>query len=198
VLPGGALAATSPGLLALRSCSQALDLSKHDAIAAYGVHNDTHPDAIHQIKSDMGHGMHQVQATTSLVQHTSGLSPEPCTCLGPARYCSYHAKELEAGNQTGRRLQEAQLRRMQEELQLLEQQLEIEGAVRSASVSFLAAKASNLQEASVLWHSRREEDAQNKEREIEVGTGVGLSSSAALNWSMPKIIILLSSSFQVT
>lgn len=119
-------------------------------------------------------------------------------CLCCACYCSYHAKELEAGNQTSRRLQEAQLRRMQEELQLLEQQLEIEGAVRSASVSFLAAKASNLQEASVSWHSRREEDAQNKEREIEVGTGVGLSSSTALKWSTPKSIRLLSSLIQAT
>lgn len=82
--------------------------------------------------------------------------------------CSYHAKELAAANQTSKRLQEVQLQHMQQELQLLEQQLDIEDAVRSTTVSFLNSKASSLQEATVGWHSRREEDAQNKEREVEV------------------------------
>jgi hypothetical protein len=65
-------------------------------------------------------------------------------------------------------LQEVQLQHVQQKLQLLEQQLDIEDAVRSTTVSFLNSKASSLQEATVGWHSRREEDAQNKEREVEV------------------------------
>lgn len=81
---------------------------------------------------------------------------------------SYHAKELAAANQTSKRLQQAQLHRMQQELQLLEQQLDLEGAVCTATVSFLNSKASSLQDDSVSWHARREEDAQNKEREVEV------------------------------
>jgi hypothetical protein len=62
---------------------------------------------------------------------------------------------------------------MQQELQTLEQQLEIEGAVRSTTVSFLNLKASSLQEATVSWHSKREEDALNKERELEVTNPAG-------------------------
>lgn len=87
--------------------------------------------------------------------------------------CSYHAKELAAANQTSQRLQEVQLQHMQQELELLEQQLDIEAAVRSTTVSFLNSKASSLQEATVAWHSRREDDAQNKEREVEVCPACG-------------------------
>jgi hypothetical protein len=57
---------------------------------------------------------------------------------------------------------------MQQELQTLEQQLEIEGAVRSTTVNFLNLKVGSLQEATVSWHSKREDDALNKEQELEV------------------------------
>ena len=106
--------------------------------------------------------------------------------------CSYHAKELAASNQTQKRLQEAELQHMQQELQLLEQQLELEGAVRAASVSFLAAKAGSLQEATVSWHSRREDDAQSKERELEVCNSGAETANArdhrSLSWEWLQML----------
>lgn len=81
---------------------------------------------------------------------------------------SYHAKKLVAANQTSRRLQNLQLQQMHQELQLLEQQLEIERASQSTTVSFLNSKANSLHDATVSWHARQEEDALTKEREIEV------------------------------
>jgi hypothetical protein len=81
---------------------------------------------------------------------------------------SYHAKKLAAANQTSRRLQNLQLQNMQQELQLLEQQLDIERASQSTTVSFLNSKASSLHDATVSWHARQEEHALTKEREIEV------------------------------
>jgi hypothetical protein len=59
---------------------------------------------------------------------------------------------------------------MQQELQQLQQQLEVEGRVRAAAVSFLAAKAASHQEAALSWHQRREQDGHGKERAIEVGS----------------------------
>jgi Skp family chaperone for outer membrane proteins len=93
---------------------------------------------------------------------------------------SYHAKELAAANQTSRRLQEVQLQHMQQKLQTLEQQLEIEGAVPATTVSFLNLKAGSLQEATASWHSKREEDALNREQELEV------SNSAAV-WTAHQV-----------
>lgn len=58
---------------------------------------------------------------------------------------------------------------MQQELHLLEQQLEIEAAVSSTTISFLNTKVSSLQEAAVSWHSKQEDDALSKEQEVEVG-----------------------------
>jgi hypothetical protein len=82
---------------------------------------------------------------------------------------SYHANDLSAANQTQRRLQAAELERMQQELAQLQQQLEIEASVRAAAVTCLAAKAAHHAESAAGWHTRREEDVVSKEREIEVG-----------------------------
>lgn len=57
---------------------------------------------------------------------------------------------------------------MQQELQLLQQQLDIEEDVCSTTVGFLNTKSSSLQDAAVSWHSKREDDALSKERELEV------------------------------
>lgn len=81
------------------------------------------------------------------------------------------------------RLQEAELRHMQQELHLLEQQVGLEDAVRSATVSFLTAKASSWQEASASWHTRRADDAQSKEREVEVGREHAANGSAIAHHS---------------
>lgn len=92
---------------------------------------------------------------------------------------SYHCKDLAASNQTSRRLQAAELERMQQELALVQQQLDTEASVRAAAVGFLHAKAGSHQESVVAWHARCEEDLLSKERDVEVRQHLQLPSPVA-------------------
>jgi hypothetical protein len=81
---------------------------------------------------------------------------------------SYHEKDLSAANQCARRLQRAELAAMTDKLGLLRQQIEIERSLSTAAVEYLGRVALARQDDAVGWGSKREEDLQAKERQIEV------------------------------
>lgn len=76
-------------------------------------------------------------------------------------------KELKAGNESSKRLETTRLDDMRKELTLLRQQIEIEKNVHAATGEFLKKLSAKLQEESVKWSQKHEEDLSHKERELE-------------------------------
>ena len=58
---------------------------------------------------------------------------------------------------------------MEQELLLLRQQIDIERNIHAAALEYLSQVSSGLQEQTVSWGTRRDEDLHSKERDIEVG-----------------------------
>eukprot|EP00882_Tetradesmus_deserticola_P024171 GHRQ01026403.1.p1 GENE.GHRQ01026403.1~~GHRQ01026403.1.p1 ORF type:complete len:280 (+),score=130.70 GHRQ01026403.1:1215-2054(+) len=91
----------------------------------------------------------------------------------------FHKKDLAATNQATRRQQHSTLDDMEAQLGLLQQQMEIERSVHAAVSDFLSSKAGQLQDDSVGWHGRREEDGRTKERALEVSPAAAACSRAS-------------------
>ncbi|GLC39465.1 Dynein regulatory complex protein 9 [Pleodorina starrii] len=80
----------------------------------------------------------------------------------------YLGKELTAANEHERRLQRTQLEDLLKELGLVQQQIDIEKAVHATQAEFLRQIAGKMQEDSVTWASRHDEDLAAREKELEL------------------------------
>ncbi|GIL95843.1 hypothetical protein Vretimale_1777 [Volvox reticuliferus] len=80
----------------------------------------------------------------------------------------YLSKELTAANEHERRLQRTQLQDLLKELGLVQQQIDIEKAVHATQAEFLRQIAAKMQEDSVSWASRHDEDLAAREKELEM------------------------------
>eukprot|EP00197_Chlamydomonas_leiostraca_P007849 CAMPEP_0202859022 /NCGR_PEP_ID=MMETSP1391-20130828/1320_1 /ASSEMBLY_ACC=CAM_ASM_000867 /TAXON_ID=1034604 /ORGANISM="Chlamydomonas leiostraca, Strain SAG 11-49" /LENGTH=393 /DNA_ID=CAMNT_0049538019 /DNA_START=96 /DNA_END=1274 /DNA_ORIENTATION=+ len=79
----------------------------------------------------------------------------------------YIGKDLTAGNEASRRLENTSLADMRRELTLVRQQIDIEASVHAATVDFLRRLATKLQEESINWGSRHDDDLGGKDRDLE-------------------------------
>ncbi|GAX76182.1 hypothetical protein CEUSTIGMA_g3626.t1 [Chlamydomonas eustigma] len=79
----------------------------------------------------------------------------------------YQDKSSTAKNEHLSRLETTQLEDLRKELVLVQQQIEIETNVSEATEEFLRHLATKLQEQSINWSSRREDDLNSKEMELE-------------------------------
>uniref|UniRef100_A0A6S8JR28 Dynein regulatory complex protein 9 n=1 Tax=Dunaliella tertiolecta TaxID=3047 RepID=A0A6S8JR28_DUNTE len=77
-------------------------------------------------------------------------------------------KDCYAGNETLQRLENTQLADMRKELTLIQQQLEIETGVHETSKEFLKRLSTRLQEESINWNQRHDDDLQAKDRDLEL------------------------------
>ncbi|KAG2487554.1 hypothetical protein HYH03_013833 [Edaphochlamys debaryana] len=80
----------------------------------------------------------------------------------------YLQKGLGAGNEHERRLQRTQLEDLLKELGLVQQQIDIEKAVHATQAEFLRQVAQQMQEDSVNWQSKHDEDLAAREKELEL------------------------------
>jgi hypothetical protein len=62
---------------------------------------------------------------------------------------------------------------MEQELMRLRQQIEIERNIHAAALEYISRVTSGLQEQTVGWGTRRDEDLHSKETYIEVSSPVG-------------------------
>eukprot|EP00879_Flechtneria_rotunda_P027170 GHRR01029047.1.p1 GENE.GHRR01029047.1~~GHRR01029047.1.p1 ORF type:complete len:405 (+),score=155.27 GHRR01029047.1:171-1385(+) len=122
------------------------------------------------LRSDLATGKQQHEEQTREQRHAvhelkERLRHEKLQLAVDARF---HKKDLAAANQASGRMQHSQLDEIMQQLTLLHQQIDIERSVHAASSVYLAAKAGGLHSDASAWHSRREEDGRNKERELEM------------------------------
>ena len=74
-----------------------------------------------------------------------------------------------------RRLEQTTLDDMRKELALVRQQIEIERSVYAATADFMKKLAGRLQEESIRWSQRHDDDLNNRERDLEVGGSAAVS-----------------------
>ena len=89
--------------------------------------------------------------------------------------CRYESKEKSALNEHARRLEQTTLDDMRKELALVRQQIEIERSVYAATAAFMKKLAGRLQEESIRWSQRHDDDLNNRERDLEVGGSAAVS-----------------------
>mmetsp|Transcript_39712 Transcript_39712/g.88232 ORF Transcript_39712/g.88232 Transcript_39712/m.88232 type:complete len:409 (+) Transcript_39712:167-1393(+) len=80
----------------------------------------------------------------------------------------FTARDSTAKNEHLRRLEQTQLEDMRKELTLVRQQIEIEANVHAATAEFLRRMATKLQEESINWGARHDEDLYNRDRDLEM------------------------------
>ena len=81
---------------------------------------------------------------------------------------AYSELEMLARNKTEKRLQQASLTDLQDEIRSLKTRIEIEKRVHQQNVDFLQRKYSNMQEEALNWMQKHENDTQSKDKEIEI------------------------------
>mmetsp|Transcript_14435 Transcript_14435/g.25193 ORF Transcript_14435/g.25193 Transcript_14435/m.25193 type:complete len:410 (+) Transcript_14435:94-1323(+) len=80
----------------------------------------------------------------------------------------FMGKDSTATNEALRRLENCELADMRKELGLLQHQIEIETSVHQATVDFLRRASTTLQEESISWGTRHDEELAAKGRELEL------------------------------